>query len=125
MRFLLSALLRTGYRHLPASPYVQAIEAPDYQVLSYHIGGGTPGWVDLPLSELGLMQGLVLFTDQTLGVRLYRQMDGEITVNAGGVLVLWNTHIRLNTLAPVQLNYGGAVAASIRAIAIGIGHENV
>jgi hypothetical protein len=124
MRFLLSAVLRSGSRHLPASPYVHPIEAEDYELINYQLAA-TSGWVDLPITKLGVMQGLVLLSDQTIGVRVYRQINGEITVEAGGVFVLWDCHVRLDTLVPVELNYVGTTPAHIRAFACGVGHEAV
>lgn len=125
MRWLLQLVTTDADQHLPASPYVRDLEAPDYECVDYALPGSA-AWSDLPLSRLGLLQGLVLTSDVAVQIRLYRQTDGYLTVSAGGRLVLWRTAIRLDTLAPVEVRYStktvGAVA-HIRALAIGIGHE--
>lgn len=121
--FFLHFSLTGGTDELPLSPYLRGLDVESYQRFDYFLDVGVGLWVPLPIDRLELVKGLVLTTNQEIDVRLYGQTDGQINVEADGLLVLWDTNLRTITQPTVEVQNAGQLPARLQGIAVGVGLE--
>lgn len=79
--------------NVPGFPITRTItssEVTGKQTFTRATGGG---YVELPLTELGAINALVLTTDQDVSLRFNDQTDAGLPLDANGVLVLIGSDI--------------------------------
>lgn len=88
-------------------PYVRQAERLDSQQLYYPL---EPEFEDamyhpLAITRLQRVQGLILTADQDICVRLNGQMDANMVLKAGGVLLLWDVELSDDPSTNVEVLY--------------------
>ncbi len=110
---------------LEGFPYVRRLEVDDLQAFGpYEHEGVGPGiYHTLPVTRLGVVEGLVVAPSKTLCVKLNGQFDGELVIFPDGVLVCWETELDHSPITNVT---GLAVdpATFVKGVAAGIGIES-
>jgi hypothetical protein len=124
MHYLLSVELTEDNLPLVGFPYVRAFEAADHQPWDY-LAPSTPivAYRTAPPTRLAEIDGAVFWTDKAICVRLNGQIDGEIVLDAGGLLALWDCVLDDSPVSNLEISRtdtpAGTGAARVRGIAIG------
>lgn len=120
MDWLLRTRLYSSFKELGFFPYVRRLDADDYETFQHVVEGPTSGgFVAVPTRLFGTVQGVVLTTDQPLGVRLHWQMDQAVELDAGGVLVLWDVNLKSVTQPIISVRYDGEEPATVEGLIVG------
>lgn len=97
---------------LPGFPIVQSKSVPESQgKQTISRPDDTGVYTELPLGELGVVSVLYVTADQPVALRFNDQTDGDLPLNAGGIMLLFDGNIPdTATLKAALENDSGSVA---------------
>ena len=97
-------------RPLDLSPLIRNYYVTDARLFSFHLDDFAGYETDLPMTDgLSLISVVAFQSTETITVRVNGQSDGGILVNAGGLVVLGQTHLTATPLVSI-LNVSGRQA---------------
>lgn len=99
-------------------PIIRRVEVDEAQPFDVTRATGG-GYVALPTGELDEIQVLVVKSDQSVTLRLDGQSDAGIVVNAGGIVVLFDTDLDDGASTNATLDNSSGSDAQIKGIAGG------
>jgi hypothetical protein len=107
----LSLMLKVDGVAYPNFPVIRRLQVDQLQPLGQTQTGGS-GYTSLA-GLLTVLQAGVLFTDQSLSLRLNNQSNGSLPVNAGGLVAFFDVAIDTSTLLSALI---GATDANINGL---------